>query len=150
MFSTRSRLSRSLSALGLALILALPVSAAHAQDYSPTWYDQCGVIDTWYPQAGFGFDQRWHSEVYPVTIIETLSYVGPSYVYDICSQMVADGGGRYIEHDHGSRPWAYMRQVCVSYIDAATRVISYVPRPVDGAALQAYQDFCWNAGGNAV
>jgi hypothetical protein len=49
--------------MAMLLILAIGTPSASAQ--TVMWYDQCGVIDTWYGQAGYGYDQRWHPTVYP-------------------------------------------------------------------------------------
>jgi hypothetical protein len=137
--------TRVLSVLATLLITAVVAPSTSAQ--SLNWYDQCGVIDTWYPQAGFGYDQQWHTEVYPVTAIFTRSYIGSKAVYDVCASMVGD---RYVEHNHQTRPWDYMEPVCVLYITPTMRAVSYIPRPVNAEILRAYRADCSSAGGDWI
>jgi hypothetical protein len=134
----------------LATVLLMAGVAAPSASAQTMWYDQCGVIDTWWGQAGYGYDQRWHPTVYPVAIIVTRSYIGAPEIYEVCADLVASSNGRYAAHNHGTRPWDYMREVCSLYVSETTRAVSYVPLPVNQASLRAYQRECQTSGGDLL
>jgi len=131
----------------LGLLSAVSWSAAPALAQQVTWYDQCGGIDTWYPQGGYGYDHRWHEAVYPVNVLETTYYVGTAADYAACASIVAESNGRYVEHQHNTRPWDYMTPVCFLYLNAYSRVVTYVPRPLNQDTVSAYVADCYSSGG---